>query len=114
MNFQSGTLHQIMRDYLVKVSRSFWDMNIVVIINWHLNYFSEFLMFCLLQKFPSGHWHCLYCSCKSCGQVSTGLHTRDDDHEADAALLCKCHLCEEKCNESNTSFACRTVATSLL
>lgn len=58
---------------------------------------STFHQSCLdIKKFPSGPWHCLYCSCKSCGQVTTGLHPQDDHREAAADVLCRCHLCEEK------------------
>ena len=43
-----------------------------------------------------------------------GLCPRDDHHEAAAAVLCKCHLCEEKCNEYYISFSCRFFAFILL
>ncbi|KAL6515552.1 hypothetical protein OROHE_018586 [Orobanche hederae] len=52
---------------------------------------------CLCIEVPSGHWYCLYCSCKFCGMACESTSTSDDDDDSDSSAdLITCDLCEEK------------------
>ncbi|KAL6525091.1 hypothetical protein OROMI_030684 [Orobanche minor] len=51
---------------------------------------------CLCIEVPSGHWYCLYCSCKFCGMACESTSTSDDDDSDSSADLITCYLCEEK------------------
>ncbi|CAN6558467.1 unnamed protein product [Malus baccata var. baccata] len=59
-----------------------------------------------IKKFPSGDWHCVYCSCKFCGMFggniceSNGIDTDTDTDNLAASALVTCHVCEEKFHQS--------------
>uniref|UniRef100_A0A7N0SYB1 PHD-type domain-containing protein n=1 Tax=Kalanchoe fedtschenkoi TaxID=63787 RepID=A0A7N0SYB1_KALFE len=58
---------------------------------------STFHLDCLnIPIFPSGEWHCIYCSCKFCGLVDGVSHVAD----MDKTEIFTCHLCEAKYHKS--------------
>ncbi|KAK4780238.1 hypothetical protein SAY87_016344 [Trapa incisa] len=60
---------------------------------------STFHQNCLdIQKFPSGAWYCLYCTCKYCGHIGKDLN-QENIEELKSSLL-SCCLCDQKYHNS--------------
>ncbi|KAI3773077.1 hypothetical protein L6452_04275 [Arctium lappa] len=59
---------------------------------------STFHHSCLdIENFPSGDWHCIYCSCKFCGLVAGGASQMDDSHHASNSEMLSCCLFHQIC-----------------
>ncbi|KAL6492878.1 hypothetical protein OROGR_032637 [Orobanche gracilis] len=66
---------------------------------------------CLCIEVPSGHWYCIYCSCKFCGMVCESTSTSDDDDDSDSSAdLFTCDLCEEKLVGTGVLIVCNIYA----
>ncbi|XP_021843068.2 uncharacterized protein [Spinacia oleracea] len=63
---------------------------------------STFHLDCLnIEELPSGEWHCVFCSCKFCGDGGeSATATQGVDCDAVSSQLITCSLCEEKYHKS--------------
>ncbi|KAL9243072.1 hypothetical protein vseg_017003 [Gypsophila vaccaria] len=52
-----------------------------------------------LEEVPSGEWHCVYCSCKFCGESENDTDTTDSLDTAYSSLV-TCSLCNQKYHPS--------------